>query len=285
MLSFLIPKKSSLSAPLRRFLSTAGYSLGEGSAEDMEVNGVRFTEAGRRSIPTLIAGGAFDAGITGYDLYLNAGVELRSVEELCFSRSSARPTYWVLACKKGWEPGSAPVRIVSELPRLAEHLLKKAKVPFSYSIEEIDGNEESWVKFGMADCVFVVTETGGSLRRNGLSIVKGCEELLVSTPRIFACKNMSAEKEGVLQNLAFALKSTVEAQAMVMVTFDIDELHLSKLDLRSAAVAPTISPLEKKGWISVQICIPRTMFGLLGCLIKDVGGQSIVMQNIDGYAS
>jgi len=284
MLRFLVPKKSSLSAPLRRFLSIAGYALGEGDVEDVESNGVRFTEAGRRSIPTLIARRAFDAGITGYDLYLNSGEELRSVAKLCFSRSSAQATRWVLACKQGWAPGSGPVRIVTELPKLAKRLLDEAKVPFAYVIEEIDGTEELWVKEGLAESVLLVTESGKSMFRNGLNVVSGVKSpLLVSTPRIFAREGLGSEQEETLQNLTFALKSVVDAHAMVMVTFDIDELFLPNLPLRSV-IAPTYTCLDKNGWLSVQICIPREEYGFMGRRIKQAGGRSIVMQNIDGYS-
>lgn len=285
MLQFVIPKKSSLSAPLRRFLSIAGYALGEGDVDGIESNSVCFTEAGRRSIPALIARGAFDAGITGYDLYLNSGEELRTVAELRFSRSSANPVHWELAVGCDWKLGNDPVKVVTELPRLAERLLTEAGVPFQYTIEEIDGTEELWVKKGLAEAVLVATESGRSMRRNGLSVVAGVKSpLLVSTPRIFARSELDSTNEEALQDLAFALKSVVDAQAktMVMVTFDIDELDLRKVQLRSA-IAPTFTRLDKKGWLSVQICIPRSEYGFMGRRIQRAGGRSIVMQDIDGY--
>ncbi|MFA6259125.1 MAG: ATP phosphoribosyltransferase [Candidatus Peribacteraceae bacterium] len=282
MLQFAIPKKSSLSAPLRRFLAIAGYGLPEGDIEYTEANGVCFTEAGRRSIPTLIARGVFHVGITGYDLYLNAGESLRSVAELCFSRSSMQPTRWVLACRQGTVFDRGPLRVATELPRLAQRLLDEAQVPFPYTIEEIDGTEELCVQAGLADAVLTVTETGASLRRYGLRLVPGCEELLVSTPRIFARERLDPDQEEVLQHLAIALKSVVEAQGKVMVSFDIDELHLAHLTL-DCAVAPTVSPLGKRRWVAVQICIPRTSYGCMLQRIMRAGGRSIVMQNIHGY--
>lgn len=282
MLQFAIPKKSSLSAPLRRFLAIAGYGLPEGDIEHTEANGVCFTEAGRRSIPTLIARGVFHAGITGYDLYLNAGESLRSVAELCFSRSSMRPTRWVLACREGMVFDRGTVRVATELPRLAQRLLDEAQVPFRYTIEEIDGTEEFWVQASLADAVLTVTETGASLRRHGLRLVPGCEELLVSTPRIFAREGLDAVTEASLHDCAATLTSVVAAQEHVMVSFDIDELHLERLAL-DCAVAPTVSPLSQKGWVAVQICMRRTAYGRMLRCIMDAGGRSVVMQDIHGY--
>lgn len=284
MLRFVIPKKSSLSEPLRRFLSIAGYPLGEGDVTDVVSNGVCFSEAGRRSIPALIAQGAFDAGVTGYDLYLNSGEELRAIAQLRFSRSSARPVCWELACKQGWEPREDQVKIVTELPRLAKRLLDDANVTFAYTIEEIDGTEELWVKRGLAECVFVVTETGRSMARNGLTVVPGVKSpLLVSTPRIFARAELAPGEEEDLQNLAFALKSVVDARTRIMVTFDIHERNLQESLQLPSAVAPTIARLDRDGWRSVSICIPRCEYGPIGRRIQQAGGLSIVMQNIDGY--
>ena len=66
----------------------------------------------------------------------------------------------------------------------------------------IDGSEEMCVKYGIADAVLVVTETGRSIRENGLEILPGCDSLLVSKPEIRALPHLPAAKEESLQALS-----------------------------------------------------------------------------------
>lgn len=288
MMNFVIPKKSSLSSSVRRFLRLAGYPLGDGDIDGVDVKYTRFFEADRRDIPRLIARGAFDAGITGYDLYLNSGEDLRSVEKFCFSRSTLQPARWVLASRKEWAPDSKkPSVIVTELPDLAKRILSKTHITFPYIIERINGTEEKWVADGIADCVFVVTETGGSIKRHGLEILPGCEELLVSTPRIFSQKDLSSHKEVNLRNLVFALKSVVGGDQYVMITFMIREKRWPILGLPSAVTPSVKAPPKKyrgkKPMVSVEICVPHVDYSHVGRMIEIAGGKAIVMQFIQGY--
>ena len=125
----------------------------------------------------------------------------------------------------------------------------------------IDGSEEMCVKYGVADAVLVVTETGRSIRENGLEILPGCDSLLVSKPEIRALPHLPAAKEESLQALSLALQAVVSGQAFITVAFDIPAaVDLSALRL-PASVAPTVSPLTDPLWNACEICIPRSLFG------------------------
>lgn len=288
-LKFVIPN-GSLSAKLRNYLAIAGYPVGEPDRTGFcgKVERIYFYQLDRRMVPHFINTSLFQAGITGLDLLIASGLEkkLTCFAELSFSRATNRPTRWVLVCRNGfdWRPFKRhPARIACELPGLAKRLLKNVNLPFKYKIEKIEGSEEQCVFSGLAEFAVIVTETGGSIEANNLEIFPDCEQLLVSTPRVIARKDLDLEQEENLLALTCALQSVVAAEAYVMVVFDFpSEVELSRLGL-PADVSPTISPLLKSGWKAGQICVQRSKIGMVTANLSRVGAKSIDIIGLQGH--
>jgi ATP phosphoribosyltransferase len=285
-LRFAVPN-GSLWERLCMHLSTAGYPLRSPDRTGLcgESDGIQFHQLDRRMIPAFMQTGAFHAGLTGLDLWENSGDHegLRVIDRFAFSRTTDQPSRWVLATRKGHQLADRTVRVACELPRLAELLLKKTSLPTDRHVIRIDGSEEMCVKHGIADAVLVVTETGRSIRENGLEILPGCEALLVSQPEIRALPELPDALEDALQALRFALQAVVSAQAYITVSFDIPAaVDLTALHL-PASVAPTVSPLTDPEWKACEICIPRSVFGPTLVRLKRAGARGIVMNDTQGY--
>jgi ATP phosphoribosyltransferase len=285
-LRFAVPN-GSLWDRLCLHLATAGYPLRPPDRSGLcgEADGIQFNQLDRRMIPSFMQTGMFDAGLTGLDLWENSGVhdELRVIDQFSFSRSTDQPSRWVMATRKGDGLDKRPIRVACELPRLAEILLAMTDLPRDHQVIRIDGSEEMCVKYGIADAVLVVTETGRSIRENGLEIIKGCESLLVSKPQIRALPHLPPAKEESLQALSLALQAVVSAQAFITVAFDIPAaVDLQALRL-PASVAPTVSPLTDPLWTACEICIPRSLFGPTLVRLKAAGARGIVMNDTQGY--
>ncbi len=285
-LRFAVPN-GSLWDRLCMHLATAGYPLRSPDRTGLcgEADGIQFHQLDRRMIPSFMETGMFDAGLTGLDLWENSGMQdgLRVIDQFAFSRSTDQPSRWVLATRKGADLDLRPVRVACELPRLAEILLAKTDLPVDRRVIRIDGSEEMCVKYGIADAVLVVTETGRSIRENGLEILPGCDSLLVSKPEIRALPHLAAAKEESLQALSLALQAVVSGQAFITVAFDIPvAVDLSALSL-PASVAPTVSPLTDALWNACEICIPRSLFGPTLVRLKRAGARGIVMNDTQGY--
>src|SRR3989338_8135362 len=189
MLRFIIPT-GSLADAVRTYLRIAGYDVLLPSRSGLcgVVNGVEFWQLDRRTVPKFLEQADYHAGITGSDLLLDNSLGKLDLEQICalkFSRSSEQPTRWVLAKRAGEIfPQEHEVFIGCELPKFAKHMLRGMK--FRYHIVQISGSEEQCVREGIVDMILVVTETGSSLKANGLEIVPGCECLFESTPVIIA---------------------------------------------------------------------------------------------------
>lgn len=252
-----------------------------------KVNGIDFYQLDRRTIPSFVERGFGDAGLTGNDLLIESGVEsLDVVCEVPFSRSSERPARWVLAWREHpsyfyLNPGVV-VRIGCELPRFAEIVLEK--VDFRFEIVPISGSEEQMVTSGLVDMVLVVTESGKSLRANGLDeIFIGSEEMCVSNPVIIAKPDLSDEKRERLSALSATLRAGVGAKSRVMVSCDVpSEVNLDELHL-PASVAPTIVPIAKPNWNSCTVCIPLSSQGEVLVALEHIGAKGITVMAVSGY--
>src|SRR3982074_1133712 len=193
-------------AGIRVYASHRSY-FATSENEEVEIMLVRSQEMAR-----YVADGVFDAGLTGYDWILEAGVKVHEVCELLYAKTGFRPVRWVLAV-----PSDSPIktvkdlegkRIATELVGVVKRWLKEHKV--NAEVEFSWGATEAKAGF-LVDAIVELTETGSSLRANKLRIV---EELLTSSTRFIS--NLKAWedpwKREKMENLAMLLKGALAAE-------------------------------------------------------------------------
>lgn len=281
-LRVLLPT-GSLSVKMKTYLGKVGYRMKERDRTGYcgSVGSIDFFERDRRMIPRLL-GGHFDVGVTGKDLVVASGVQdLRCVAELPFSRGSDQPTRWVLAAARDVRTMQR-IRVGCELPGLARMLLPLVPGLPAFDIVHIEGSEETAISDGLCDAVLVVTESGDSLKANGLRIVGGADNLLLSYPQIVAAPLLSAAKEALLQQVHSALLAAVGAESHVLITFDILQRDLEGLVL-PAAVSPTVSKLLQKDWVAAQVCVERASIGSILAQVRSAGAKAIAIVELIGW--
>jgi len=286
MLRFVLPT-GSLADAVRKYLATAGYNVPQPERTGLcgVVNEVEFYQLDRRMIPLFLHSGEYDAGLTGEDLVLASGVtHLRPIARFNFSRASERPTKWVLAQKAGATFSTDRiVKIGCELPEFARRIVGERIR--RYTIVPISGSEEQCVSAGIIDMVLVVTESGSSIKANGLEIVPGCENLFESMPVIVARPDIGDAENEALAALSIALRSVVGAKSHIMITFDFPAAKdVMELEL-PAAVAPTMAKTTNNEWNACTICVPIALQGTILAKISNAGGKSIVVSPVQGYIS
>ena len=139
--------------------------------DDPRVEEVRILRP--QEIPTYVAEGLFDIGITGRDWVEETGSDVVSLGELRYSKSTANPVRIVVAVA-GDSPAQRVedlpqgVRVSSEYPELTRRYFAArgiaADVRLSYGASEAKVPD-------IADCVVDITETGRALRAAGLRII------------------------------------------------------------------------------------------------------------------
>jgi len=261
-------------------------------------NGIQFIQVNRRMVPRFVASGYVDAGITGQDIYVNSGLQLNEYCELPFAKQSDRPSRWVLAALPDFEMGRSvlnsrqiseqrigPVTIGCELTKLAQKVLgsRRPPLPFDFEIVFIDGSEELAVVAGITDLALAVTETGNSIKANGLVILPGCDKLFESVPAIYTLNGLEPSKAVALEELALSMQSVIGASAFVEVEWHFhDEMDIEALGL-PADLSPTISDLSISKWHEGKVVVPRKLYPQVVRLLKRAGATDIVRKTIQGH--
>ena len=233
---------------------------------------IRAQEIGR-----YVGEGVLDAGITGFDWIQESRSKLRELADLRYSKTSFRPTRWVLAVPEGSPIKSAKdlagKRIATEAVELVKSWLKKngvkATVEFAWGATEVKPPL-------LADAIVDGTETGSSLRANKLRIV---ETLLESTPRLIANKDAYKDpwKRRKLDRLALMLSGAMNAQGKVGLMLNCPKDSLAKiLALLPSLSSPTVSPLADGKMVAMNTIIDEAIARDLIPDLADAGATGIV---------
>lgn len=227
VLTIGIPKGSLEESTLALF-ARAGYTFHGSSrsfwlsSNDAEIKPVLLRP---QEIPLYVASGSLDCGLSGLDWITetNCNDNVRILADLCYSKRSFRPVRWVLVVDKDSpfetvddlrKAGPARLRISTELRNVTESWLAQegivAEVDFSW------GATEAKVPV-FADAIVECTETGASIRANGLRIL---ETVFESKTQLFANKDTYREdawKREKLDGIALLLMSCLQADTKVRV--------------------------------------------------------------------
>jgi len=219
-----------------------------------------------------VAGGSLDAGITGRDWVLEYDADVVVAQELVYSKTSLRPTRWVLVVgrdSKVTKPEDLRgARIATELVGYTQRWFAQrgidVKIEFSW------GATEAKVAEGLVDAIVEVTETGSTIRAHGLRIV--CE-LFESVPQLIA--NRAAWevpwKREKIEQIGLLLAGALRAEAQVGLKMNVPSDKLQPvIALLPAITAPTVSNLYGTEWFAVESVIAEaTVRDLIPRLLKE----------------
>jgi ATP phosphoribosyltransferase len=231
-----------------------------------------------QEIPTYVAEGLFDLGITGRDWIEETGADVVSLGELQYSKATARPIRVVLAVGGDSDVHSVAdlsdgVRVATEYPELARRFLKSHGIDpvilLSYGATEAKIPE-------IADAVVEITETGRALRAAGLRII---ETVLVSYTELIANPKSAAdpEKRHAMEQLKTLLVGALSARDRVLVKLNVGAENLSAIiEALPAMKSPTVSALYQESGFAVEAVVPRSAINLLIPSLKDRGATDIL---------
>jgi ATP phosphoribosyltransferase len=204
-LTIAVPR-GALFAETLDLLDDLGVDTAEVRANDRKL---LFADAGivtmrPSDVPTYVESGAADLGITGKDVLAEqAGRRLYELVDLGFGR-----TRMVLATLAG-DPDPATealrrlgvVRVATKYPRVASRYFEDTGR--QAEIVEVKGSVELAPLTGMVEAIVDLTQTGTTLRENGL-VVR--EELFSSTARLIANPVAHKLKAQAIDRLASAAR-------------------------------------------------------------------------------
>jgi ATP phosphoribosyltransferase len=282
MLSLVLPKGSLEKATLDLFdaadltVRRASDRDYHASIEDPRIDRVRFLRP--QEIPSYLERGLFDIGITGRDWITETEAEVVSLGELRYSKATSNPVRVVLAV-----PDSAPWQTVSDLPEgiristefpsltrrfLADHGVKAMVVP-SYGATEAKVPD-------IVDAIVDLTETGSSLRKNGLRIL---DTLLTSYTELVACPPSYADagKRAAMEDIALLLRGAIQARENVLLKLNVPAAKLVAVtEMLPAMSSPTITALASGNMNAVETVVAKRGVNTLITALKAAGAQDIL---------
>ncbi len=230
-----------------------------------------------QEIPRYVQHGQMDAGLTGHDWIRENEASVVEVAELLFSKVSRRPAKWVIAV-----PERSPIQSVADLE--GKRIATEVVVITRRFLEEHGVNAEIEFSWGateakppdLADAVVEVTETGTSLRANGLRII---DTVLESTPRFIANEAAWADpwKRRKVEDLVLMLTGAMAAEGMVGLMLNVRKSQLDDvIAVLPALQQPTVSSLADSEWVALNTVIQESVVREILPKLKDAGAQGIV---------
>ena len=245
------------------------------SIDDPRIDEVRILRP--QEIPTYVAEGLFDIGITGRDWIEETESKVESLGRLNYSKATNDPVRIVVAVANDApyqkvEDLPKGVRVTSEYPRLTKKFFQErgieADVRLSYGASEAKIPD-------IADCVVDLTETGRALRAAGLRII---DTILTSHTELVAntASFEDPKKRHAMEQLLTLLAGALEARGKVLVKLNVsDANYAAVLKVLPAAKSPTVSKLASGDW-AVESVVEKRLVNTVIPALKDAGATDIL---------
>jgi len=280
ILNFGIPKGSLENATVELF-KKSGWNVSISSRsyfpsiddDEMNCKLIRPQEMGR-----YVERSTIDAGIAGRDWVRENESDVVEVCEMVYSKVSRRPARWVLVVNgNSTVKGPEDLRgatISTELVGFTKRYFAERNIPVN--VEFSWGATEAKVVDGLCEAIVEVTETGSTIKANGLRIV--CE-LMESVPVLIANRASweNPWKREKIEQIATLLKSSLAAENMVGLKMNApaDKIEVITQVLPSLK-NPTISHLYNSDWLSIEsIMSEQDVRRIVPELIK-LGAEGII---------
>lgn len=229
-------------------------------------------------IPDYVASGIVDLGILGQNLLSEERPDVKKLLNLRYGFCSL-----VLAVpKESYIQNVKDLKrktIATSYPESTKKFFKTNKTPVN--IVKISGSVEITPALGVAQAIVDLVSSGSTLALNDLRILTK----IYDSEAVFVANKKTVEnneKQLLLQKLLMRFKGVLSAKNYKYIMMNAPEGILPKLNkIVPGLKSPTISPLLKSGWISVQTVIKEEVFWETIEKLKAAGADGIIVLPIE----
>ena len=227
-------------------------------------------------IPEVVADGSADMGIVGYNEVAETEAVVNIVRQLGFGGCRIS-----LAIPKADEYTSPQYfqgkSIATSYPNILRRFLAEQGV--EASVRVIKGSVEIAPAAGIADAIFDIVSSGGTLVSNGL---KEVERVINSEAVLIANPNLTPEKQAVLDSLLFRIDAVTNSRGkkyilMNLPTDKVDEAIVILPAMRS----PSVMPLADNTWCSLHSVVKADELWDKIERLKQIGAEGILVLDLD----
>ena len=227
-------------------------------------------------IPQVVENGTATLGIVGLNEVAERGCDVEVVSKLGFGGCRIS-----LAIPKGDEYNGVEYfegkRIATSYPVVLRKFLAERGV--TAQIEVITGSVEIAPAAGIADAIFDIVSSGGTLVTNGL---KEVERVFESEAVLIANRNLSEEEREVLNELLFRIESERVSRGKKYLLMNIPTAALDEaVKILPAMRSPTVMPLAVEGWCSLHSVVDAADLWEKVRQLKAIGAEGILGLTLD----
>lgn len=275
MLRIAIQAKGRLNEECLALLADAGIGMSGGSRKliahakgfPMDVLYLRDDD-----IPQAVAMGVADIGIVGLNEVAEKGEDVDVAMKLGFGACRISLAVPRAAEYNGLEWFNNR-RIATSYPNILRRFIDENNI--KAEIHEIAGSVEVAPAVGMADAIFDIVSSGGTLIQNGLVEV---EQVFASEAVLVANKNLDEEKLADIAKLKFRFSSILDSRGMKYVLMNIPQDRIpAAVALLPGMKSPTLMPLSEEGWYSMHVVIPQDELWEKIEKLKGLGAEDILV--------
>ena len=275
MLRIAIQAKGRLNEQSLGLLLEAGIAVAEGKRRliaraegfPLEVLFLRDDD-----IPQAVAMGVADLGIVGLNEVAEKGFRVEQAMDLGFGNCRISLAVERTVAYEGLDYFRGK-RVATSYPNiLARYFAEKG---IEAEIHTIEGSVEIAPAVGMADGIFDIVSSGGTLISNGLVEV---EKVLFSEAVLIACPGLDSDKRRETEQLTFRLNSILDSRGMKYVLMNLPKERLGDaIRILPGMRSPTVLPLAQEGWCSIHAVISQDQLWERIERLKEIGAEGILI--------
>ena len=227
-------------------------------------------------IPQVVASGTASLGIVGLNEVEEKGVDVEIVERLGFGGCRISLAIPKAETYEGPEYFNGK-RIATSYPRILKKYLDEKGI--EAKIEVITGSVEIAPAAGIADAIFDIVSSGGTLVSNGL---KEVEQVFWSEAVMIAGPGLSGEDRKLLDEILFRLDSVKVSRGKKYLLMNLPTGSVEEaVKILPAMRSPTVMPLAAEGWCSMHSVVDAADLWEKIRQLKAIGAEGILVLNVD----
>lgn len=227
-------------------------------------------------IPQAVAMGVADLGIVGLNEVEEKKFNVELIHKLGFGKCRLS-----LAVPKAVEYSGLSFfngkRVATSYPAILSRFFNEQGI--QAEIHEIAGSVEIAPSVGMADAIFDIVSSGGTLITNGLREV---EKVLFSEAVLIATPGLPDEKQQLVNQLLFRFEAVERSKGMKYVLLNLPHDKIPEaIKILPGMKSPTILPLAQEGWSSIHVVINESELWCKIEQLKAIGAEDILVLSLE----
>ncbi len=227
-------------------------------------------------IPQIVYNGTADLGIVGLNEVEECGFDVRTVQRLGFGHCRLSLAVPKTDKYEGLDYFNGK-RIATSYPNILRKFLNDNKI--KADIEVITGSVEIAPAAGIADAIFDIVSSGGTLVSNGL---KEVEKVFFSEAVLICSDKLDDGQKELLDELLFRIESAKISKGKKYLLMNLPQNAVDEaLKILPSMRSPTILPLAADGWCSLHSVVDVKDLWDKVKQLKAIGAEGILVLSVD----